>query len=109
MCNLFPFQEVDVEEEDFIIDQLYLHEEFNLAGDFNHNIALIRIKPKGGRGIRFGTYVQPVCLPQLDAQCLAGMNGSIAGWNSRREPGPGMTRLEQDFGNISFNNHIYWP
>lgn len=80
-------QERDVEEEEFSIDRLYFHEDFSVGAHLNHDIALVRVKTKSGRGIQFGSHVQPVCLPSSKAEYTAGLNCTISGWGSSGLPG----------------------
>lgn len=53
------------------------------------DIALIRVKLKGNRGIRFGSHVQPLCLPPPTAKYTPGTNCTISGWGSSGQPGAG--------------------
>ena len=79
----------DPEEEEFSIDRLYFHEEFGVGVHLNNDIALIRVKTKSNRGIRFGSHTQPLCLPSADAPYVAGANCTISGWGSSGQPGAG--------------------
>ncbi len=86
---IFYFQDNDIEEEQFSIEKMFFHEEFGQGGHLNNDIALIRIKTKSGRGIKFGSHVQPICLPPPSTAYVPGMNCSIAGWGSPGNPGAG--------------------
>lgn len=75
------------EEEEFLIEELILHEQYQLSsrGYSRNDIALLRVKPKeerahGGTGIIFGPQVQPICLPSSKIQHRTGMNCTISGW-----------------------------
>lgn len=69
---------------------MYLNEQFGHGGHLNNDIALIRVKTEGNRGIRFGSHVQPICLPPPTAAYVPGMNCTIAGWGSPGQPGSSM-------------------
>merc|ERR1711911_165076 len=77
----------DPEEEEFTVDRLFLHEEFGTGGHLNNDIALIRVKAKNGRGIRFGSYAQPLCIPSTTIKYQPGSNCTISGWGSSGQPG----------------------
>jgi len=77
----------DPEEEEFTIERLFLHETFGSEVHLNNDIALIRVKAKNGRGIRFGSYVQPLCIPPATVKYIPGTNCSISGWGSSGQPG----------------------
>lgn len=97
----------DPEEEEFSIDHLYFHEDFGQGGHLNHDIALIRIKSKGNRGILFGSYVQPICLPSPTAVYSPGLNCTISGWGVPGQPGEGnSTRCFVDGLNV--NKHSFF-
>ena len=83
----------DVQEEEFTVDRLFFHEEFGTDVHLNNDIALIRVKAKNGRGIRFGSHVQPLCLPADTAAYQPGTNCTISGWGSSGQPGAGNFHL----------------
>ena len=90
-CQTFSFlKDSDVEEDQFTVERMHFHEEFGQGGHLNNDIALIRIKKKGNQGIRFGSHVQPICLPSLKTDYVPGMNCTIAGWGSPGQPGAGL-------------------
>lgn len=80
-------EDKDVQEEEFTVDRLFFHEEFGTDVHLNNDIALIRVKAKNGRGIRFGSHVQPLCLPADTAAYQPGTNCTISGWGSSGQPG----------------------
>jgi len=70
----------------FQIHSVHRHHQYQSMGPYSHDIALIRIKPKGdGRGIRFSDKVSAICLPSPqdvikdDHKCI------ISGWG-KTEP-----------------------
>ena len=87
------WQDNDMEEEEFSVEKMYFHEEFGQGGHLNNDIALIRIKTKSNRGIRFGSHVQPICLPPPSTAYVPGMNCTIAGWGSPGHPGAGFIHI----------------
>lgn len=86
----FYVQDEDKEEQEFTVEHIHFHENFGQGGHLNNDIALVRVKAKEERGIRFGSYVQPLCLPSSSAAYVPGMNCTIAGWGSAGQPGAGM-------------------
>ncbi|XP_032783777.2 uncharacterized protein LOC116921556 isoform X1 [Daphnia magna] len=80
-------EDSDIEEDQFTVERMHFHEEFGQGGHLNNDIALIRVKKKGNRGIRFGSHVQPLCLPTPDTAYVPGTNCTIAGWGSPGQPG----------------------
>jgi len=81
------YQDPDPQEEEYSIEQMHIHELFNEEAHLNHDIALVKVKTKLNRGIRFDKYVQPICLPEPDTQYVPGTNCTIAGWGSGGQPG----------------------
>lgn len=90
-------QETDPEEDEFSVERLFVHEEFGVGAYLNHDIALLKVKTRDENGIRFGSQVQPVCLPPADAAYDAGTNCTIAGWGSGGEPGAGRFLFDSCF------------
>ncbi|XP_038060986.1 uncharacterized protein LOC119731787 isoform X2 [Patiria miniata] len=67
-------------EQDFDIECLHLHEDYS-SSTTNNDIALIKLKPKNGRGAQMNTHVSPACLTGRDDlpdnhQCW------ISGWGN---------------------------
>jgi len=75
-------QVTDPEEQEFTIERMYPHPEFNKGTYLNNDIIIIRVKPVRGRGIRFGNHVQPVCLAPASLSYQPGNKCTIAGWGS---------------------------
>ena len=62
---------------------MILHEEFSeINGQYLNDIAIIKVKSDGNRGINFNSNVRPVCLPSQLSAYKSGMNCKIAGWGS---------------------------
>lgn len=66
-------------EEDINIDEIYNHEDFEGNIKLNNDIAVIKLKTNG---IKFGKYVQPVCLPSKNIKLKPSVNCTISGWGS---------------------------
>ncbi|CAB4062623.1 SVH1 [Lepeophtheirus salmonis] len=62
----------DVQEQEFSIEDVHFHEEYNMNKYLNNDIALIRIKPnRDESGIKFGSRVVPICLPTKKCSLLS--------------------------------------
>ncbi|KAL5019244.1 hypothetical protein ScPMuIL_004966 [Solemya velum] len=66
-------------EEEFELDQLIMHESYD-DDDYDFDIALLKVKPKDGHGIRFNDYVQPACLPDETTEYGDGTQCLVSGW-----------------------------
>ncbi|XP_063595019.1 uncharacterized protein LOC134771996 isoform X1 [Penaeus indicus] len=75
-------------QEDFQIEKLWVHDEFDTTVEFNNDIAVLKVARKNGRGIRFGRSVQPVCLPEENAHYTSLSGCSISGWGTTSERAP---------------------
>ncbi|XP_059142665.1 chymotrypsinogen A-like [Physella acuta] len=67
------------EEEKFERLKFIQHEDFSDTTLVN-DIALLKILPKDGRGIKFTDYVQPACLPNAETPYTPGEKCIISGW-----------------------------
>ncbi len=96
----------DVEEQEFRVESVHFHEEYNVGIYLNNDIALVRLRGResskavGGRrsrlrGIRFGARVVPACLPPTNAAYGAHLNCTVTGWGSTGVAKPGYTRYLQ--------------
>ena len=47
-----------------------------------NDIAIVQVKSDGNSGIRFNSYVRPLCLPPSNATYEPGMNCTITGWGA---------------------------
>ncbi|KHJ42071.1 trypsin [Trichuris suis] len=52
------------------------------------DIAVIKIKPKNNSGIHFSKFVQPICLPEVNASYEPGNKCTISGWGSTGTQNP---------------------
>ncbi|XP_076064656.1 uncharacterized protein LOC143038876 [Oratosquilla oratoria] len=73
------------EQEDFNIEKLYVHDEYDTTVEYNNDIALLKVQRRNGRGIRFGRTVQPACLPQQEDSHVGQSSCIIAGWGTTSE------------------------
>ncbi|KAK4323101.1 hypothetical protein Pmani_006176 [Petrolisthes manimaculis] len=80
------------EEEDYFIDKIWQHEEFDILSFDNNDIALLKVEPKNGRGIRFGSRVKPICLPQVRDLYQDLEDCTIIGWGPTFISGEPQTR-----------------
>ncbi|XP_061168128.1 plasminogen-like [Saccostrea echinata] len=69
----------DLYEEEFELEEIYSHEEFD-KGTWNNDIALLKVKPKLGRGITMVSSVQPACLPSEATVYSENLDCYISGW-----------------------------
>ncbi|KAK7071589.1 Neurotrypsin [Halocaridina rubra] len=76
------------DQEDFLIEKLWLHDEFDTTVEFNNDIAILKVARKNGRGIRFSRSVQPVCLPSEGASYTNLRSCTISGWGTTSERAP---------------------
>ncbi|XP_059142663.1 serine protease 30-like [Physella acuta] len=68
-------------EEKFDRVKFILHEDYKQDNTTMENdIALLKILPKDGRGIKFTDYVQPACLPNAETPYTPGEECIISGW-----------------------------
>ncbi|XP_014665562.1 PREDICTED: neurotrypsin-like [Priapulus caudatus] len=73
----------DTYEQEFDIEDIFVHRKWNIGPQMSDDIALIRIKyDDSGHGIIFNRHVQPACLPSADAIYLAGTKCLISGWGN---------------------------
>ncbi|MCL4156835.1 UNVERIFIED_CONTAM: hypothetical protein GTU68_040936, partial [Idotea baltica] len=71
--------------QDFAIDKLYVHDDFDTKIEFNNDVALLKLVRRNGRGIRLGGSIQPVCLPSTNADYSRVTNCKITGWGTTNE------------------------
>ncbi|XP_059141803.1 chymotrypsinogen B-like [Physella acuta] len=69
-------------DQKFDVENVIKHEKYQKATNKN-DIALVKIKPKNGRGIQFNNYVQPACLPDADTELKPDQKFTISGWGRR--------------------------
>ena len=69
----------DLGEQNFTIKKVDVHEHFSSPTIFNNDVALITLdKP-----VRFNEHIQPVCLPDSDADVVVNRTCYVTGKNDR--------------------------
>ncbi|XP_047723240.1 ovochymase-1 [Prionailurus viverrinus] len=71
--NLFPEGK---QEQKIPVSKMIIHPEYNRLGYMSSDIALLYLKHK----VKFGTAVQPICLPHKDDRFEAGLLCMTSGW-----------------------------
>ncbi|XP_037801290.1 uncharacterized protein LOC119596184, partial [Penaeus monodon] len=69
-------------EQQFGVSSMTLHPQFDKGPYLNNDIAILTVKRKDGKGIRFGRYVQPLCLVPPGWKYPSYLNCTVAGWGS---------------------------
>lgn len=70
-------------EQKFGVEQIIVHEDFdNTDGNFNNDIALLRLKSKGGKCAKDSRTVRSICLPRQLLQ--PGLTCQIAGYGKEK-------------------------
>lgn len=74
----------DEGEQKFEVDQIIIHRLYNKKKGVkdDKDIALIKVKPKHGKGIQFNDYVQPACLPTRKTRYRSGTKCIVSGWGN---------------------------
>ena len=85
----------DVGEQEFSIQTVNFHPDFNVGAYLNNDIAVITIKTHGGQGVSFHDKVTPACLPSSSTTYNPGMECSISGWGSLGQNSGGYSRRLQ--------------
>lgn len=85
----------DIDEQEFSIQSVHFHPEFNVGAYLNNDIAVIRIKPVNGKGVKVTSRVKPACLPTLSTSYKPGMECTISGWGSLGQGSGGYSRRLQ--------------
>ncbi|KAK7919185.1 hypothetical protein WMY93_010469 [Mugilogobius chulae] len=72
-------------EQNFRVDKIILHEGFdNSEGNFNNDIALVKLKSKGSVCAEESSSVKPVCLPPLNQSLQVGLSCEISGYGKEK-------------------------
>lgn len=68
-------------EQNFRVEEIIIHEAFdNNEGNFNNDIALVKLKPRGGRCATESSSVKSVCLPPKNHNLTPGVHCEISGY-----------------------------
>ncbi|XP_065787000.1 ovochymase-1 [Muntiacus reevesi] len=76
--NLF---QKDKEEQNIPVSKIIIHPEYNRLGYMSFNIALLYLKLK----VKFGTTVQPICIPHRGDKFEEGILCMASGWGKTSE------------------------
>nr|CAI9694220.1 unnamed protein product [Rangifer tarandus platyrhynchus] len=71
----------DKEEQNIPVSKIIIHPEYNRLGYMSFNIALLYLKLK----VKFGTTVQPICIPHRDDKFEEGTLCTASGWGKTSE------------------------
>lgn len=72
-------------EQTFRVEEIILHEGFdNNEGNFNNDVALLKLKDKGGRCAQESDSVKTVCLPPPRQSLQPGVTCEIAGYGKEK-------------------------
>nr|XP_027223351.1 urokinase-type plasminogen activator-like [Penaeus vannamei] len=82
LLRVFLLQEEEEDEQQFHVSSMTLHPQFDKGPYLNNDIAILTVKRKSGKGIRFGKYVQPLCLVPPGWNYPSYLNCTVAGWGS---------------------------
>ncbi|XP_059166149.1 serine protease 1-like [Physella acuta] len=69
----------DEGEQVFRVERILVHGKYDYK-TVQNDIALLKVKPVNGRGIRFNDFVQPACLPKINTPYRDGTTCIISGW-----------------------------
>ena len=99
----WDMQVPEAQEQEFRLDTIHFHEQYNVGIPLNNDIALVRVKAslRTGRGFRFGSRVVPACLPHASVVYGPHLNCTVYGWGSTASQQPGFARFMQVSGGRS--------
>lgn len=73
-------------EQDFSVSELFIHEHFdNTDGNFNNDIALLKIQSPGGRCAKESSSVKTVCIPETHQSLSDGTSCEVTGYGREQE------------------------
>lgn len=71
----------DSSEMSFEVERFWLYEDFQTAGPYSHDIALVKLRRKAnGRGVVFSRWVSPICLPTSSTVLQPNLKCTVSGW-----------------------------
>ena len=80
----YNMKKKDREEMAFHVDWKESHPDFRRDGPQSHDIAIIKLKPKGDGssklGVQISPTVSPICLPQPGDEFRDGLACVVSGW-----------------------------
>ncbi|KAK2876059.1 hypothetical protein Q8A67_020155 [Cirrhinus molitorella] len=79
--------ETDVQrEQEFTVSKLFIHEHFdNTEGNFNNDIALLKIHGSDGRCAKESNSVKTICIPEAHQSPSAGTSCEVTGYGREQE------------------------
>ncbi|RXN08931.1 exocyst complex component 7 isoform X6 [Labeo rohita] len=79
--------ETDVQrEQEFTVSKLFIHENFdNTDGNFNNDIALLKIHGPDGRCAKESSSVKTICIPEAHQSLSAGTSCEVTGYGREQE------------------------
>uniref|UniRef100_A0A8C9ZQA2 trypsin n=1 Tax=Sander lucioperca TaxID=283035 RepID=A0A8C9ZQA2_SANLU len=73
-------------EQTFTVEEIILHDGFdNIDGDFNNDIALLKLKAQNGKCAKESDSVRSVCLPPPQQNLQPGVSCEIAGYGKEQQ------------------------
>ncbi|KAM8971861.1 ovochymase-1 [Pelodytes ibericus] len=82
---------IDPQEQTILVSSVVVHPEYRGDGSMSYDIALLYLS----KNIRFGSQVQPVCLPQVEENVDPGTVCISSGWGRVSEDGGLSTILQE--------------
>ncbi|XP_013870296.1 plasminogen activator, urokinase b isoform X2 [Austrofundulus limnaeus] len=81
-------------EQTFRVEEIFIHEEYNNSqGNYNNDIALVKLEAKQGKCSEETDWVRTVCLPPPQRRLQPGVTCEIAGFGKERH---GSSRFSQN-------------
>lgn len=76
----------DKHEKTYRIQKALVHPDFRKDGPHSHDIAILKINPLNGKGVKFDSHVQPICLPEYytksdDSDWIC----TVTGWGAQKQ------------------------
>ncbi|XP_016326459.1 urokinase-type plasminogen activator-like [Sinocyclocheilus anshuiensis] len=73
-------------EQEFRVSELFIHEHFdNTDGNYNHDIALLKIRSPDGRCAKESSSVKTVCIPEAHQSLSVGTSCEVTGYGREQE------------------------
>ncbi|XP_050734379.1 serine protease 33-like [Eriocheir sinensis] len=70
----------DQDEQMFEIEDLVIHPKFAVGGQYNNDVAVLKVREQRGEGFRMSRFVTPACLPAPDTSYTPGISCQVSGW-----------------------------
>ncbi|XP_063867057.1 ovochymase-2-like isoform X2 [Scylla paramamosain] len=72
--------EKDADEQLLEIENWVVHPNFGKDGQYNNDVAVVKIRTPNGRGLNITRFVTPACLPSADTRYEPGTLCQVSGW-----------------------------